>query len=611
MFGPEPVVSRVYELKKAGSVYVSDTGKRISPYLIENLLSSLTDLYESDQYEDTYDKFHRTCYYPHYKVTITLQDGTHIILESNSNYHCWIPWNITCNGKTYVQYNGEIPSAVLRLEAALRNKPEIFFAKYGCFPAPVPTRYKEKGISPDFPASTYDVTPEKLAGIPHVQWKMKIEDSMKVSSLFSLMTSPFFIEDNLVVLTRETVFVLHPKTGALVWRNHCGEIASKPLYENGTLFITTPDTVLALEFKTGKIKWQTRIPGELSIRGYLHDLLVYEDMLFVGVKGPSVYCFNVNTGNLIWEFCEEGPNYADLYIAESNLIVISSGVRVFDLETGGEIWKMLGDYYTKIRSCTLAGDDKILIEAYHIIDGSCSKLADIHSGDILWGKGSYSAGYLQYHNKRLYFSNSLHQRIVCMDARSMEEVWSYPYKNWIGGIKIIGDHIAFCEYIKKEDMEFVTRLVFLDLEGNFLWQQNYPEGEQYRFSFSLNIPFYGNKLFFIEYNTIEAINKNTGEHMWKAGIRGPYVSSFDIYKNTIYVTSKDSRLYCIDIDTGVIKWYYQLENEILYWDMNTVMDPEFNNNFIAVATLRGDVFMFSHYAKIKPFVPQKNGVYIE
>ncbi|MGD2247591.1 MAG: PQQ-binding-like beta-propeller repeat protein [Candidatus Methanofastidiosia archaeon] len=603
MFGPQPVVSHTYKLKKAGSVYISDTGKRISPYLVEQLLSSLTDLYESDEYENTYDEYRRTCYYPHYKVTITLLDGTQIILESHSNYHCWIPWNITYNNKTYVQYNGKIPSALLKLHTALIDMPEDFFVEYGCFPAPVPQRYKEKGISPDFPASTYVVTPEKLASISHVQWKMDTESSIVVSSLF--------IGGKAVVLTRETVTVVHPGTGGLIWRNHCGKITSKPVYENGTLFISTTEKVMALKFKTGEIKWQTRMPEQLhTSRGYLHETLLYDTMLFVSVKG-GVYCFNRYTGELIWEHCEEGPYYADLYIIEDNLIVRGAGVRVFNANTGALLWEIMGDYYTKIRSCTITGDDRILIRTEHLIDGFYWNFVHTDTGNILWKSRLYNAVYLQYHNKMLYYSNPVYERIVCLDTESMKEIWSYPYTDSIGGIKIIGDTIAFLEYIEKDHIEWVTRLVFLDFDGHLIWQHTYAEGERYWSSSILNIPFYDDTLFFIRGNTIKAVNKNTGEHIWLTEVMGPYITSFDIHYNTIYVTSDDSRLYCIDMETGGIKWYYELEKEIFYSEWHTVTDPEFNNNFIAVATYRGDIFMFSHYASSSPLEPQENGVYIE
>lgn len=80
-------------------------------------------------------------------------------------------------------------------------------------------------------------------------------------------------------------------------------------------------------------------------------------------------------------------------------------------------------------------------------------------------------------------------------------------------------------------------------------------------------------------------------------MRESYISSFDIHRNTVYITSDDSRLYCIQVDTSDIQWFYELEKELRYFDWSNVLHPEFNNNFITLATREGNIFLFSHYVK--------------
>ena len=76
---------------------------------------------------------------------------------------------------------------------------------------------------------------------------------------------------------------------------------------------------------------------------------------------------------------------------------------------------------------------------------------------------------------------------MCFDAQCMEEVWSYPYTDALGGIEIIGDTISFYEYVKKDHIRYITRLVFLDFEGDLIWQRTYEVGERDWSFYILNI----------------------------------------------------------------------------------------------------------------------------
>ncbi|MGD2249213.1 MAG: PQQ-binding-like beta-propeller repeat protein [Candidatus Methanofastidiosia archaeon] len=582
-----PARRESYTIEKIGNTYCSNTGKEVNPHLIKSLLLSLTDLYESHEYENRYDGFFMTSYYPHFKIIITLDDQSQIILKSDSNYHCWIPWNVYYKEKTYVQYNGKIPSALLKILAVLNKKwlRESNLVQYGCYPAPPPDRYTEKGVSPNSPVYIPVEPPEELVGLPHLQWKTNTQTLMVVS--------PLFVEDKVVVLTHRNVTVLTPETGVPKWETRCGEIASTPVYYDKTLFIATTGKIVALDFETGKIKWQTPIPGETSVFWiYPFELLLYKDMLFAGVKGPGVYCLNTQSGDILWEYNGNRNNDADLYLVEDRLLVKGGGVLSFNAKTGEKIWEMPGYLHVEIYK------DRTLVKTLES-GGFYWSLVHTGTGQVLWKKQD-TVKYPQYYNNMLYFANSLQKRIVCMDTQCMEEVWSRFYDNNIGGIKIIDNYITFFEYIENGYKEFVTRIVFMDLNGNIIWQHTYKEGDLKWSSHILNIFLYGDTLFFVRGGSIEAVTKDTGIPLWKTEVRGSYISSFDIHKNTIYVTSDDSRLYCINVGTGTIQWFYELEKELRYFDWSNVLHPEFNNNFIAVATREGGIFLFSHYVKRGP-----------
>ena len=91
-----------YKLAWNGTTYTA--GKRtIDPALIEALYASLTNL------RDAPDQLHCMSHTDDYPAFIVTIDGDEPLkIDSASNCHAYVPWNVARDGKQQVQFSGDI-----------------------------------------------------------------------------------------------------------------------------------------------------------------------------------------------------------------------------------------------------------------------------------------------------------------------------------------------------------------------------------------------------------------------------------------------------------------------------------------------------------------------
>ena len=85
---------------------------------------------------------------------------------------------------------------------------------------------------------------------------------------------------------------------------------------------------------------------------------------------------------------------------------------------------------------------------------------------------------------------------------------------------------------------------------------------------------------------IQAFNVCTGEFLWKIEVKGFYVTTFQIYKERVYLTGIDGELYCLKINTGETLWKYAIER---------AHTSDMKDNLILVGTMNGNLIALSRY----------------
>jgi len=528
-------VYRFYKVTAIDNVYYSNTGEKIYPYVIHLLADSFTDFYESD-YQYSYKNFFMADYHPHFTVVVTLANGKVVTLKSDSSYHCFIPWNIEYDGRSYVQYNGKIPSALLTLLAKIDKEWASYDKEihWGCYPAAVPEKYSEESLT--FPVTEYVLTPEEERGITHILWKVDFQNAV-----------------------------------------------GRPVYINGKVFFITENQLVALDAQTGEVLWEyifeqgKKAPSHM----FQKNVVIHDGTVYVGA--PSwMYSLDGETGNLLWKY-KTNTQYTPLALAGDNLIALTGGVICLHKETGEILWEITDDTWNeKFYS------DTILLEGLKEGD-SYHALIDAKTGKTIWKEPLFEIKSPVYHDGVLYFSRITDGTFVSVEVETMEE-WSYWYGKTIVYFEVFEDRILLVLFDKEG--KFLDSLLVLDLNKSTLWKYTYPQKVLWEFGYTIDSSFCEGTLFISrEGGVIEAFDAENGEKQWETEVRGTEMTSLDVYEGRIYVSANDGRLYCLELETGKISWVIVTENGLVTFPEGAlVYVSPIEDGLLFVATMEGILY---------------------
>ncbi len=586
-FSPNPFTIKYYRIANIGGNYYTMTGKKIDPHLIQSLAESFTDFYESATYEDSYDRYFMFDYYPHFTVEILLENGKSLVMKTDSNYHCFIPWNIEYDGKTYVQYNGKIPHALLTILAEIDEEWTWFDneIRRGCHPAAVPDRYFE--VSSDFPETIPVVTPEEVLGKTHLLWEVDVEGLV--------FDSPHYVNGRVLVTTRNKVVSLDCKTGEKVWEAHFDCLFGKLGFIDDSVLVTAKDKIVSLDFLTGEKVWEITFKSGKCYPAR-KTLIIDEDVVYLGTPEPLVYSLDAESGDIIWTFCPAGKSFPDLHIFEGNLVVVSEEMVCLKKETGEKVWEITDSIFMK-----KFFHDKILFRARKDRQEYCA-LVDICSGTVIWKENASEVNRLNYDDRRLYLGLP-ENRVVSLNPETGEELWSYTYRGTLAYVEILEDGVILLTYSEG----IFDNLIFLDKTGSKMW--DYPLYEritEWYSSAEPDIEKFRNIIFFIREGFIDALFAETGENLWRIEVKGNVITSFEVYENRVYFSENYGKFYCLNLETGEVMWFYDAGEELIisfYGDDRNIFVSKIENNVIFVATDGGRLFAFSLAEPVRNGLP--------
>lgn len=531
-------VYRFYKVTAIDNVYYSNTGEKIYPYVIHLLADSFTDLYESD-YQYSYKNLSMADYHPHFTVVVTLANGKVVTLKSDSSYHCFIPWNIEYDGKSYVQYNGKIPSVLFTLLAKIDTEWTSYDKeiRWGCYPAAVPEKYSEKSLN--FPVTEHVLTPEEERGITHILWEVDFQNAV-----------------------------------------------GRPVYTNGKVFFIAENQLVALDAQTGEVLWEYIFEQgkKAPSRMFQKNVVLHDGTVYVGAPF-WVYSLDGETGNLLWKY-KTNAQYVQLALAGDNLIALTGGVICLHKETGEILWEITDDTWNeKFYS------DTILLEGLKEGD-SYHALIDAKTGETIWKENLFEVKNPVYHDGVLYFSRVTDGTFVSVEVEPMEE-WSYWYGKTIVYFEVFEDRILLVLFDKEG--QFLDSLLVLDLNKSTLWKYTYPQEVLWEFGYTIDSSLCEGTLFISrEGGVIEAFDAENGEKQWETEVRGTEITSFDVYEENLYISANDGRLYCLKIESGEILWEIVTENGLVAFPKGAcVYVSPIEDGMIFVATIGGHLYAVS------------------
>jgi len=278
--------------------------------------------------------------------------------------------------------------------------------------------------------------------------------------------------------------------------------------------------------------------------------------LFVGSGDGKVYAVHAITGSTNWVFDTGAPIESTPCILDSRVFVGNDDGKLFALDRrlGTRIWEY-------------GAEDRIVGGV------NCFRNATNKAWQIV--VGSYD-----YH-------------VHCVDAGSGDLVWKYATDNFVNGTPAIDGGFAYaggCDgLLHAIDLSTGVRSRAIEIdayiagspavEGGFAYLGHY--GNQF-LCVDLNeeevlwtyedreFPFFASPALSEKFAVIggrdksmHAVQKETGEPVWKARTKGRVDSSPVIAADHIISGSEDGRIYMWDLDSGAEVWSYELGEPIL------------------------------------------------
>lgn len=550
-----------YEFHDWGKIYeshytielIDDTyyckGQKIDTELIRTLTDRFTDFYEVEEKEKPliFDMI------IDFTVTITLDNGETVVLSATEWRNCFVPWIIEYKDKTYIQYNGQIPSALLKILVHLDREWSVYDKEiqWGCYPVAVPPQYLEKGLSRDFPQSRPVLTGLETKGRTHVLWE---------TTVAGIIGPPVYADGKVYVLTREGVFAFDAVTGERLWD---------------------------FGLKTGE-----------TMHG---DVVIRDHIVYAAVPQSTVYSLDSETGDLLWKSILDTREHTSLQLilVEDSLLVYEpwgEGLFCFDRKTGKKVW-IIRDTIEEVE----ISEDKIFLEAHNEkYQRYYYAVVELESGSTIWEEHQINILTPEYCHDVVYYSEK--GTFIALDIYTGEELWSYTY-----GEKdteelhaydfLIGQNVGENSiFLLVPDWRgyFHMWMVLLDTTGAVLWKASYPGEGVVEYYSMPRIEVTQEALYFlVEGGFIEAFALEDGKKLWTTEIKGYEIRSMQVYDNRIYLSDVDS-LYCLDLETGEILWIFNVGKE---GDLSTPVTVihvfEIGDELLCIATKEGNLFVLS------------------
>jgi len=187
-------------------------------------------------------------------------------------------------------------------------------------------------------------------------------------------------EGNLYVMAAPGLHALNGETGTTLWTKEAQSGCTVAIGPDGTVYTIaayalygTADFLYALDPATGAVRWEwqgSRLSGvpALSANG----------MIFVVSAHGKVISIDTHTGQRIWEFVEEGVDFASVIAAgDGTVLAIGSGSEVVALEgiTGERLWNFRAEGISN----TLIGPGGTIYVATY---SGLIHVLDVASGDL-------------------------------------------------------------------------------------------------------------------------------------------------------------------------------------------------------------------------------------
>jgi outer membrane protein assembly factor BamB len=321
--------------------------------------------------------------------------------------------------------------------------------------------------------------------------------------------------------------------------------SSNLIIGDGKVLVGTLEcTAMALDAKTGGTLWETPIKGYLN-----YDGAYYQGKWVHASQQGVMYCFDVKTGKILWEF-NPGTFFSywayvgAIYDGKVYSINTDNYVYALDLQTGKPVWTWKTiDGGVGYQTYTIAGDGKVYAytgradytdantgEPYHE-EYVC---LNAKTGECLWKTTSTSGSSRAFGGPPSIYNILAYGNLYLGDWRGSTIAYGPPqqWASFQGNPQNTGDG-------KRNGPTNLELKWIFNADSAILSSPTASEGKIY--IGSTNGTFY-------------ALNYSTGNPVWQFKTDGSIKSNSALENGKVFFVSDDGYTYCLDTKDGSQVW---------------------------------------------------------
>lgn len=299
--------------------------------------------------------------------------------------------------------------------------------------------------------------------------------------------------------------------------------------------------------------------------------------VYVGTVKGTLHCLAADTGKEVWHFDTKDAITAAPAIAAGKVFLSSNDGSLYALNAGdgSEAWKFSAD--DKISSGAVAirspddSADWILLNGY---DGS-ARVLNAGDGKLIWSykTDNYINGAPAVVDGRFLVFGGCDAQLHVLNLKDGTSVHSIPANAYIPSSIATFGTMAFCGNYANEAVGFDV------VGGKIAWV--YEDRAQPFFS----SPAVNERLVLIGSRDkhLHAINRATGEAVWKFRTGGRVEGSPIVFQDAVVFGSSDGRLYAANLEAGSELWQLDLGESL-------TASPAFGHGKIVIGGEKGTVF---------------------
>ena len=380
-------------------------------------------------------------------------------------------------------------------------------------------------------------------------------------------------------------------TPKILWQIDLERFATDFTVADGRVFTSDHDgTVYCFDAQSGDTLWNTDVGGYAGGS----QIAAYGDKVYVGCRDSVVKRLDINTGKVelsyqapVWTSYATKNSPSDFFVADEKLFTIQNGIAVYIESTGELLWKtnMMG--VVEMGNVSVPESDYIFIRGLSRVNPN--------NASIIWSISGRSGGTTEVTQGKVLFWNynpagspDEAKDLLCVNASSGEEVWRF----YVGartfqpivsnGVVLFGAEDGYLYSVDFEGGTLNWR-TFVDDQNLIETFNNYTEVESVAICMSaasVQVDSQNKRVFWsliVGYNgddnyngTVWALDFLAGSRIWTLPVINnesvftnyAAFTSITLSKNLLYVT-EHSDLYCLDANTGVIKFRKNFEHYVL------------------------------------------------